>query len=127
MGIAIRALGIVGIMVMGSVSVMAADAPAMVTVEGIFQKKAELKDHTVQFTGKVVKATMGVMKKNFYHIQDGSGAAGTNDVPVTSLDTAAVGDMVTVTGSVAVDLDFGSGYAYPVLVEKATLTKAAAK
>jgi len=47
----------------------------------------------------------------------------TNDITVTSDDTAAKGDEITVTGTVVLDLDFGAGYKYPLLVEKATIAK----
>ena len=45
------------------------------------------------------------------------------DLTITSADTAAMGDTVTVTGTLAVDTDFGSGYKYPLLLEKATITQ----
>ena len=54
---------------------------------------------------------------------DGTGAAadGTNDLLVTSDAAAKVGDVITATGTVAVDKDFTAGYAYAVLVEGAIL------
>jgi len=57
------------------------------------------------------------------HLQDGSGdaAEGTHDLTVTSDAVAAVGTVVTVTGTVVIDQDFGAGYVYPVLVENATV------
>ena len=77
----------------------------------------------MQIRGKVVKFTPGVMGKNWIHLRDGSGAAanGSNDLIVTSANQAKVGDVVTVKGVVRTDKDFGSGYAYRVLVEDATL------
>ncbi len=42
---------------------------------------------------------------------------------VTTADTAAVGDVVTVTGTVKLDKDFGAGYAYPVMIEDAKISK----
>ena len=62
------------------------------------------------------------MKRNFLHIQDGTGKDGTNDLTITSNQTAGVGQKVTVTGTVVLDTDFGMGYAYPILVEKSTIT-----
>jgi hypothetical protein len=49
--------------------------------------------------------------------------AGTNDILVTSQDAAAVGDVVTVKGTVRTDVKLGSGYDYAVLIENATLRK----
>jgi len=93
-----------------------------VTIEGLFAKKGELVGQAVTVRGKVVKATAGVMGTNWYHLQDGTGAAGSNDLTVTSDATAQVGDVVVIAGTVATDKDFGMGYKYDVIVEKATLT-----
>jgi hypothetical protein len=101
-----------------------ADAPVTSTVEGLYQHKAELAGKQVQIKGKVVKVTNGVMQKNFLHVRDGSGADGTNDITVTSQQTANIGDEITVTGQLIKDLDLGSGYSYPLLIEQATLDTA---
>jgi len=64
------------------------------------------------------------MGKNWLHVRDGSGKADKdNDLTITSQDVAKVGDVVVVKGSVRVDKDFGAGYAYPVIVEDAKLSK----
>jgi hypothetical protein len=65
------------------------------------------------------------MGKNFIHLRDGSGspAKQDNDVTVTTSDSAAVGDVVTVKGTIVVNKDFGAGYAYPVIIEDAKLSK----
>jgi hypothetical protein len=54
-------------------------------------------------------------------VRDGSGskAAKDNDLSVTTNAVVNMGDVVTVTGLVSVDKDFGAGYAYPVIVEDA--------
>ncbi len=95
------------------------------TVAEIFSQSAKLKDQTVKVNGRVTKVVRGVMGKDWVHIQDGSGAEGTNDLVVTS-PTADVteGEVVTVTGKVKTDVDFGYGYFYPVLIEDATFQKA---
>jgi hypothetical protein len=74
---------------------------------------------------KVVKFTPAILGKNWIHVRDGTGtqADGTNDVLVTSQAEAKVGDVVLIKGIVRTDVDLGSGYAYKVLVEDATLTK----
>lgn len=93
------------------------------TVEGLYQDKAKLSGHEVQVRGKVVKVNNGVMQRNFLHIQDGTGKQGSNDLTVTSQETAEVGDEVVVTGKLAVNKDFGAGYTYPILLEEARITK----
>jgi len=39
------------------------------------------------------------------------------------MDTAAVGDIVNVKGTVRTDVNLGAGYAYAVLIEDAALRK----
>jgi hypothetical protein len=93
------------------------------TVAEINTRSAELKDKPVLVRGKVVKFNGGIMGKNWIHLRDGSGSANneTNDILVTSASETRVGDIVTVKGTVRTDKDFGSGYAYKVLIEEATL------
>jgi hypothetical protein len=95
------------------------------TVAEVVAGKAGLKDKTVSLRAQVVKVNNGIMGKNWLHLQDGSGSAkdGSNDLIVTSKDTAALGDVVTVRGVVRTNVDLGSGYAYQVLIEDASVRK----
>lgn len=105
-------------------SVQAGDATTK-SVGELYEERAALEGQQVTVTGEVVKVNAGVMQRNFIHLQDGSGDAlhETNNLVITTQDSAAVGDKVRVTGKVAVDHDFGFGYFYPVLVEQASVTK----
>jgi len=91
------------------------------TVEAVHLEKAELKGKQVTVKGKVTKVNNGIMKRNFLHVQDGTGGRDTNDLIVTSAETAKVGEQVVVTGTVVLDTDFGFGYKYPLLVEKSSI------
>jgi hypothetical protein len=93
------------------------------TVAELWAQRAALKGKEITVRAKVVKVTAGVMGRNWLHVRDGSGsrAAKDNDLTVTTDANAKVGDVVTVTGVVSVDKDFGAGYAYPVIVESAKL------
>jgi hypothetical protein len=94
------------------------------TVEELFTKKAELKGKSVKVKGKVVKVLDGIMGMTWVHIQDGTGATGSNDIIFTSKrDTAVVGSTVTAQGTLIIDKDFGSGYFYAVIMEDSTFTK----
>jgi aspartyl/asparaginyl-tRNA synthetase len=94
------------------------------TVAEVWAKRADLKGAKVKVRAKVVKATRNVMGRTFLHVRDGTGTAGKdNDLTVTTTDEVAVGEVVTLTGTVSVDRDFGAGYAYPVIVEGATLAR----
>jgi hypothetical protein len=110
---------------LGQASFNAAAADAKVqTVAALNQDKAGLAGKTITAQGKVVKANNGIMGRNFVHVQDGTGdaAKGTNNLVVTSKQTAAVGDQVTISGTVVLNRDFGAGYSYPLLIEDASIT-----
>jgi hypothetical protein len=102
-----------------------AQGPDARTVAEIIGKRTELKDKPVLLRGKVVKVNSAVMGKNWLHLRDGSGSAkdNTNDIIVTTKEQTMVGSVVVARGVVRTDLDLGSGYAYKVLIEDATLQK----
>ena len=109
----------------GDVKVPKATGANAKTIAEIFGQKGQLKDKKVTVRGKVVKANSGIMGKNWFHVRDGSGsqAKGDNDITITTDGQAAVGDVVVIVGVLRVDKDFGAGYAYPVIIEEATLAK----
>lgn len=89
------------------------------TVSDVFTKKADLAGKPVKVRGKVVKFSPAIMGKNWIHLQDGTGAAGSNDLVVTTSISANVGDTIVINGILATDKDFGYGYKYGVIVEDA--------
>lgn len=107
------------------IQVEKASGPDAYTVAELYEKTASLDKKTVVIRGKVVKVSSGIMGRNWLHIQDGSGKQedGSNDLVVTSKDLAAVGDVVTINGTLYKDKDFGSGYKYDVIVEEASIKK----
>jgi len=108
------------------ISVTKATGPNAYTIAEIYTKKKTLNGKSVSVKAKVVKVTTGIMKMNWIHLQDGTGNAadGTNDIVATATtEPPADGDIVTVSGTLAADKDFGSGYKYAVLIEKATFKK----
>jgi len=101
-----------------------APAAGGTTVAAIWDRRNDLVGTSVTVRGRVVKYNAQIMGKNWLHLQDGSGdeKRGTHDLTVTTADSAAVGSVVTVTGTVAVDQDFGFGYSYDVILTDASLT-----
>jgi hypothetical protein len=100
-------------------------APGGISVANLWANRKALAGKTVTLRGKVVKFNGGILGLNWTHIQDGSGVAkdGTNDITLTSATAEArVGDVITVTGTVVLDKDFGAGYAYAVMLQNATIT-----
>jgi len=94
------------------------------SVADIHAKRADLAGQQVSVTGKVVKVNNGIMRRNFVHVQDGTGSGSEDRVIVTSQQTANVGDQVSVTGKLTLDTDFTMGYFYPTLVVDAVITPA---
>lgn len=107
------------------VSVKKAEGKDACTVAEVYAKKDSLHEKKAVIRGKVVKVAAGIMGKNWIHLQDGTGdaAKGTHDLVVTSSETAAVGDVVTATGTVFKEKDFGAGYKYAVIMEQASFKK----
>ncbi len=108
-----------------SVSVTKATGTNAYTVKEAFAGSTKLNKKKVVIRGKVVKVSSQIMGRNWIHIQDGTGtaAAGNHNLVCTSKDTADVGDVVTVSGTLAKDKDFGGGYKYAVIIEDATVKK----
>jgi hypothetical protein len=92
-----------------------------VSVEHVWTNRASLSGQAVTVRGKVVKVNNGILDRNWVHVQDGSGNAkdGTNDLTITTSAVVKVGDVVTFSGKVGVNRDFGAGYAYKVMLEGA--------
>ncbi len=91
------------------------------TVAELFAGKEALDGVETAVRGRVVKFNSGIMGRNWLHIRDGSGSEGTDDLTVTTEDTAQVGDLVVVRGTLKLNQDFGRGYSYDLLLEEATV------
>ncbi len=109
----------------GKISVAKAEGSQAYTIAEIFAKSAKLNKKKITVRGKVVKVSSGIMSRNWIHLQDGTGseARKNHNLVCTSSATADVGDVVTITGTLIKDKDFGSGYKYAVIVENATVSK----
>jgi len=94
-----------------------------VTVEQIWSETTKLAGTSITVRGRVVKFNGGILGTNWIHLQDGTGSAtdGTHDLTVTTLGTASVGDVITATGTIVTDQDFGAGYTYAVMLKDAEL------
>ncbi|MFU8896863.1 MAG: hypothetical protein ACNA8J_10785 [Gammaproteobacteria bacterium] len=99
-----------------------ARADGGVTVAELYASKDELAGEPVTLRGKIVKVNAGIMGTNWLHVRDGSGAEGSNNITITTDQLADVGDIVLVTGVLAVNKDFGMGYRYEAILEEAEVT-----
>ena len=91
-------------------------------IAALYAERGDLAGEVVTVRAKVVKFTPNIMQRNWMHLRDGTGAEGANDLAVTTTDYANVGDVVVVRGRLAVDRDFGAGYAYAVIIEDASVS-----
>jgi len=102
------------------IKVEKAQGPNAYTINELIRNIAKLDKKTVVVKGKVIKVSEAIMGKNWIHIKDGSGPRNEKLV-VTSKDLPKVGDVVTVSGTLYKDKDFGSGYKYAVIIEEASI------
>jgi hypothetical protein len=93
------------------------------TVADCYAKSTELDKKTVEVRGKVMKVSNGIMGMTWAHLQDGTGspAMNNNNLVVTMKENPEVGSIITVSGTLAKNRDFGSGYKYKVIVEQAKI------
>lgn len=91
------------------------------TIEQIYTKRNELSGKLVEVKGKVVKFNPQIMNRNWIHIQDGTGTENDYDLVITTNSEVKVGDVIIAEGTVTKDKDFGAGYFFPVLIEKAEI------
>ena len=110
---------------MQQIKVDKAKGPNSYTIAELHAKAQKLNGKSVVVRGRVIKVSEAIMGKNWVHLQDGSGSetGGTHDIVVTSQTVPAVGDIVTASGTLHKDKDFGSGYKYKVIIEDAALKK----
>jgi hypothetical protein len=93
------------------------------SVEELHTKKADLDSKNIKVNAKVVKVSKNIMGKDWIHLQDGTGSAGTNDIIATSKNsTVKVGDTVTAEGIVKTNVDLGYGYKFSIIIEQAKFT-----
>lgn len=105
-----------------AVSAILAPPEGGLSVADVYARKAELSGKPVAVRGRVVKASKGIFGKNWYHLRDGSGAEGTNDITVTTLAEAELGDVLVASGPLTIDRDLGFGYFFAVILEDATVS-----
>ncbi|MEZ2416073.1 hypothetical protein ACA086_14005 [Muriicola sp. E247] len=75
----------------------------------------------IELEGICTKVNMGIMGRNWVHLQDGS--KDDYDLVITSTETVDPGTEITIQGIVQLNVDFGSGYTYPILVENGVLVQ----
>ncbi len=93
------------------------DIKDLVDLSDLVSSPEQYKDKTVKVYGEVVKINPDIMDRNWLHIKDGT--ADNFDFVITSQTFVPVGHAMVFEGSIALDKDFGAGYAYTIIMENA--------
>jgi len=91
-----------------------------VTISELFSNPGAYEGKTIRVNGEVTKYNAAIMERNWVHIQDGTEFEGKFDLTATSIEPFEVGRTVILEGTLALNKDFGYGYIYEILLEKAT-------
>ena len=92
-----------------------------VSIAELYADPAAYEGKTIKVKGEVAKFNANIMERNWVHLQDGTDFEGKYDLTITSQERFEVGQVVTLEGILALNRDFGYGYNYAVLLEKATV------
>lgn len=93
-----------------------------ISLSELFENQNDYQNKSVKIRGLVLKVNDHIMGKNWVHIQDGTGSDEFYDLTITTMDDVKVGNIATFEGKIALKKDFGSGYAYDIIMEEATVT-----
>ena len=96
------------------------------TVEEVHKYRKLLNGKIVSVKAKVYKVSKQIMKRDWVHLGDGTGNEQklTDDLVFTAPNAdVKAGDEVVAKATIVVDKDFGYGYFYKVMGEKATFKK----
>jgi hypothetical protein len=94
-----------------------------VSIGQLYANRAEYNGKVVKVRGQVTKVNAGIMGTNWIHLQDGTGDGENFDLTITADDEPAVGSVVTYSGTLALEKDFGYGYFYSLILENAQVVK----
>ncbi|HKJ42496.1 MAG TPA: hypothetical protein VKA27_10410 [Sunxiuqinia sp.] len=94
-----------------------------ISIGNLYASMEKYAGKTAKVRGQVVKVNNNIMGKNWIHLQDGTKNGDSYDLTVTSTQTAQVGDVITVEGTIALNKDFGAGYFYDLIMENAKISK----
>jgi hypothetical protein len=91
-----------------------------ISIAEIYANRNDYAGKIIKVKGQVTKVNEGIMGRNWVHIQDGTADGDNFDLTVTTDDGSVVGEIITFSGTLSIDKDFGAGYVYSVILEDAT-------
>lgn len=89
----------------------------IVKISDLLTNRTGYDGKVISVRGRCVKINKMIMGRNWVHLDDGS-SPGT-DLTITTAADVPVGTTVTMTGTIALNRDFGAGYMYEVIMEGA--------
>lgn len=92
-----------------------------VPIAELYRDPPAYEGKTIRVRGEVAKFNPEIMERNWIHLQDGTEFEGNYDLTVTSQEHVEVGQVILLEGILALNRDFGYGYSYELLLEKATI------
>jgi hypothetical protein len=95
------------------------------SVKEVYSGENVLDGNRIVVSGEVVKINKNILNRHWIHIQDGSSDDENGNLTITTPLTLdfGIGDVITFTGIVSYNKDFGAGYKYRAIVEDAKWEK----
>ena len=90
-----------------------------ITIAELYANRKSYAGKSVMVRGEVVKFSRQIMNKNWVHVQDGTKEGNDYDLVVTTQDSIPVGETRIFEGVVSLDVDFGHGYTYDLIMQDA--------
>jgi hypothetical protein len=90
-----------------------------ITIAELYADRKSYAGKSVMIRGEVVKFSPQIMNRNWVHVQDGTKDGEDYDLVVTTQDSIPLGETRIFEGVVSLDVDFGHGYKYDVIMQDA--------
>ena len=97
------------------------DVSGSVKISDLVSDPKKYSGQTIQISGECVKINNNIMGRNWIHIKDGS--KDDYDLVITSDIDVPQGQLITMTGTVTLDKDFGASYKYDIIIEDGKLVQ----
>ena len=94
-----------------------------VSVKDLYESPEKYNGKVVTVKGKVTKFNANILDRNWVHIQDGTEFNGKFDLTITTGASVKSGEIVSFTGEIELNKDFGAGYKYDIIMQKAKVKK----
>jgi hypothetical protein len=91
-----------------------------ITIAELFANRKSYAGKSVKIRGEVVKFSPHIMNRNWVHVQDGTKDGNDYDLAVTTHDSIPEGGIGLFEGVISLDVDFGAGYKYDVIMQDAS-------